>query len=108
MILIGKKLKSITFLSQVLHIPQTTLSKWINDGYIPTKDINSPDVTAITSLIAIHKSLFSMFRQPKDQLEWLTTKHPVFNNEPLNVMSQNFTHLQRVRTYLDYVRGRGA
>ncbi len=98
---------STTKLSDVLNIPQTTLSKWIKDGYIP-KEINSPDVTAIISLISIHKSLFSMFNSELDQIAWLETKHPVFKAPPLEVMSQDSANLVRVRTYLDYVRGRGA
>ena len=91
----------------VLHIPQTTISKWLREKSIP-KSFNSPDITAIVSLVSIHKSLYSMFSNPQDQMQWLISEHPVFNEAPRSIMAKDALGLFKIRTYLDYVRGRGA
>jgi len=96
-------------ISRILHLSPTTINGWIRKGQVPVTGRNlSPEVEAVTHLLAIHRSLSTMFSEPFHQLEWLKTTHPDFGCAPLNRMGESMAGLILVRQYLDYARGRGA
>lgn len=92
----------------VLHIPTSTINTWFSKKLIPVSKPFSPDAQAILQLVAIHKNLQNMFERSEHQLKWINTKHPDFNETPIEKMKSSIEGLICVRQYLDYVRGRGA
>lgn len=98
-----------TDIAKVLHIKKTTLNNWIRGGKVPMSypDIE-PNIQLIIHLLAIHRSLEVMFKNPVNQVAWLSTFHPQLNAVPLEMMSESAQGLIYVRQYLDYIRGRGA
>lgn len=96
-------------IARVLHLPSNTLNTWLKNGIVPMHGQTlSPDVQAITHLLAIHRSLEAMFDSPDHQLAWLNTFHPALNIVPYERLSSSLEGLIFIRQYLDYVRGRGA
>jgi Protein of unknown function (DUF2384) len=96
-------------IARVLHLSPTTINGWIRRGIIPVSERNiPPEVEAVVHLLAIHRSLASMFSEPFHQLQWLATSHPDLGFTPLHKMSESLAGLIQVRQYLDFVRGRGA
>ena len=96
-------------IARVLHLSPTTINGWIRRGIIPISGKNiPPEVEAVIHLLAVHRSLASMFSEPFHQLQWLATSHPDLGITPLSKMSESLAGLIQVRQYLDFVRGRGA
>ena len=96
-------------IARILHLSPTTINGWIRRGTIPITGRNiPPDVEAVVHLLAVHRSLASMFSEPFHQLQWLGTSHPDLGVTPLGKMSESLAGLIQVRQYLDFVRGRGA
>lgn len=94
-------------IGEVLHVPATTVNNWLAHKSVPAKAPLSPDVQAILTLVAIHRSLEAMFDKSENQLLWLTTKHPDFlGKSPLEQMESSMEGLIGVRTYLDFARGK--
>lgn len=96
-----------TDIAGILRLPPTTVNNWLSEGKVPMKEVD-PRGEAVLHLLAIHRSLEAMFRDPIDQRAWLTTMHPELKAPPLAVMKRTLESLIVVRRYLDYVRGRGA
>ena len=95
-------------ISQMLHIPTSTINTWLQRKQIPFSDPPSPDTQAIIHLIAIHNSLHSMFEKAEHQLKWLETPHPDMGVPPIEAIQGSIEGMIGVRQYLDYARGRGA
>lgn len=95
-------------LSNILHIPASTINTWLGKMSIPVSKPFSPEVQAILTLVAIHKDLDAMFDKKEHQLKWLNTPHPDMQTSPVKKMEESVEGLIGVRQYLDYVRGRGA
>lgn len=95
-------------IARVLHLSPTTINGWIRRRIVPISRNITPDVQAVVHLLAVHRSLASMFSEPFHQLQWLETSHPDLGVAPLNKMSESMAGLIHVRQYLDFVRGRGA
>ncbi|MBC7531128.1 MAG: DUF2384 domain-containing protein [Oligoflexus sp.] len=93
-------------LSEILGKDGSTWKRWNRDKAIPLKDKHLRE--AVSHFIAIFRSLGAMFGNKNDRTLWLKTEHPDFEKSPLALMMQDFRGLIQVRTYLDYVRGRGA
>ena len=96
-------------IARVLHLSPTTINGWIRRRIVPLSSKNiTPEVEAVIHLLAVHRSLASMFSEPYLQLQWLGTSHPDLGITPFKRMSESLAGLIQVRQYLDYVRGRGA
>lgn len=97
-------------MARLLHIRPNTYGNWINANKVPLGVPPwSPDIEAVISLMAIHRSLSAMFNLPDDQVIWLKTPHPDFRQEsPLNYAKASCAGLFYLKAYLDYIRGRGA
>jgi hypothetical protein len=96
-------------IAKLLHLPSNTFNMWLKNGAIPINGHTlSPDVQAITHLLAIHRSLEAMFDNNEHQQLWLNTFHPELNIVPYELMATSLEGLIQVRQYLDYIRGRGA
>ena len=95
-------------LSNILHIPASTINTWLGKENIPVSKPFSPEVQAILALVAIHKNLEAIFEEKEHQLKWLNTEHPDMFKAPVKKMEESIEGLIGVRQYLDYVRGRGA
>lgn len=95
--------------AKLLHLPPNTFNTWLKNGAIPISGHTlSPDVQAITHLLAIHRSLEAMFDNTEHQQLWLNTHHPELNAIPQERMIHSLEGLIEIRQYLDYIRGRGA
>ncbi|HEU5280934.1 MAG TPA: MbcA/ParS/Xre antitoxin family protein [Gammaproteobacteria bacterium] len=96
-------------IAKLLHLPSNTFNTWLKNGAIPISGHTlSPDVQAITHLLAVHRSLEAMFDNTEHQQLWLNTHHPELNAIPQALMISSLEGLIQVRQYLDYIRGRGA
>ncbi|MCX6109565.1 MAG: MbcA/ParS/Xre antitoxin family protein [Proteobacteria bacterium] len=91
--------------AKLLHVDKSTISLWRKKGTVPDA---GPQVEIIKTVLAIHRSLGGMFRATEDQIAWLTTPHPSFEEAPLAVAIKSIEGLFQVRRYVDYVRGLGA
>lgn len=100
---------SDTAVADVLHLHANTIKKWLADKNVPIgQPPFAPHYEALLHLLAIHRSLSTMFSKPENQRAWLATKHPDFNFAPLEKMRESVEGLILIRQYLDYIRGRGA
>lgn len=99
-----------TKIAMILHLPANTLNTWLKNGFIPMNNspLLPPDIQVIIHLLAIHRSLETMFHDPAHQRAWLATKHPELNIIPEKMMGESIIGLIYIRQYLDYIRGRGA
>lgn len=96
-------------IAKMLHIPTNTFNSWLKKGSVPiTKLPLTPDVQAITHLIAIHSNLESMFQEPIYQKKWLSTLHYELKLVPEELMAESIEGLIFIRQYLDYLARRGA
>lgn len=98
-----------TKIAHILHLPPNTVNTWLKNGKVPINNfILHPDIQVIIHLLAIHRSLETMFDDPAHQRAWLSTMHPELNAIPEKLMGESIDGLIFIRQYLDYVRGRGA
>jgi hypothetical protein len=96
-------------MARLLHAKTSTFHSWKEREEIPVSQKPlSPDMEVVVAVIAIYRSLSAMFSSPKDQIEWLTSTHPEFQVTPLKFAETSSPNLFQLRSYLDYVRGRGA
>lgn len=96
-------------MARLLHTKAPTFHSWQKRGEIPVSAAPlSPEMEVVVAVIAIYRSLSAMFSNPKDQVAWLTSKHPEFQVSPLKFAEASSPNLFQLRAYLDYVRGRGA
>lgn len=96
-------------IASLLRISPTTVNHWLREKKGPLgKPPFSPDQEAVMHLLAVHRSLDAMFSDSRNQVAWLTTKHPELEQAPIDLMKSSTVGLIFVRQYLDYVRGRGA
>lgn len=96
-------------IAAILHLRPGTVNAWLQNKRVPIgKPPFDPTAEALINLLAVHRSLDSMFSEPKNQVAWLKTKHPELGCAPIDKMQENAEGLALVRGYLDYVRGRGA
>ena len=96
-------------MARLLHAKAPTFHSWKERGEVPVSQAPlSPDMEVVVAIIAIYRSLSAMFANPKDQVAWLTSKHPEFQVPPLKFAEASSPNLFQLRSYLDYVRGRGA
>lgn len=96
-------------IARILHLSPTTINGWMRRKIVPiSSNIITPEIEAVVHLLAIHRSLASMFSESYHQLQWLETSHPDLGVAPLDKMSESLAGLIQVRQYLDFVRGRGA
>jgi hypothetical protein len=97
-------------ISRFIHIPRPTVNHWLKQKRVPVEKPGAftPTTEAVLHLIAIHRSLFSMFDLPDRQKAWIFTPHPVMKESPADIMNRSVEGLCYVRRYLDYLRGRGA
>lgn len=96
-------------MARLLHTKAPTFHSWKERAEIPVSQRSlSPDMEVVVAVIAIYRSLSAMFSNPKDQIAWLTSKHPEFQVPPLKFAEASSPNLFQLRSYLDYVRGRGA
>lgn len=96
-------------MARLLHTKAPTFHSWKKREEIPVSQAPlSPDMEVVVAVIAIYRSLSAMFTNPKDQVAWLTAKHPEFQLSPLKFAEASSPNLFQLRSYLDYVRGRGA
>jgi hypothetical protein len=91
--------------AELLHVDKSTLSRWRDRQRVP---IVGPQVEINKTVLALHRSLGSMFRAPSDQVAWLMTPHPTIGRAPFDVATESLEGLFKIRRYVDYVRGRGA
>mgnify|MGYP001589189512 CR=1 FL=1 len=106
----GRWLLSNKTMAALLHVAPNTYGLWINKEEVPAGGIPyRPETEAVIALLAIHRSLSAMFSNPQDQLLWLTTTHPSLQSKsPLQFAMSSLANLFQLRSYLDFVRGRGA
>ncbi|QQR80470.1 MAG: hypothetical protein IPJ69_14425 [Deltaproteobacteria bacterium] len=97
-------------MAKTLHLKANTYGNWIKSGEIPVgKPPYAPEIEILVTLIAIFRSLGSMFQKFSDQVLWLETPHPHFQKaSPLQFAQATCENLFYLRHYLDYARSRGA
>lgn len=96
-------------ISRLLHATPQTYGNWIKSKKIPLSNPYSPENEVVIAFIAIYRSLGAMFQSPRDQILWLQSPHPQFDNQsPIQFAQQSSENVFGLRSYLDYVRGRGA
>lgn len=89
-------------IANILHLPPSTINAWLKKGAVPLHDCNlRPEIQAIVHLLAIHRSLESMFENPIHQGAWLTTIHPELGMAPEKIMGESMEKLIFIRQYLD-------
>jgi hypothetical protein len=94
-----------TKFADLLHVDKSTLSTWRKKGMVP---ISGSQAEINKTVLALHRSLGSMFRSSADQIAWLMTPHPTIKRAPFEVATESLEGLFKIRRYVDYVRGRGA
>lgn len=92
-------------LAELLHVDKSTVSKWRKQQLVPD---SGTQAEINKTVLALHRSLGSMFRAPVDQIAWLMTLHPAIGRPPFDVAIESVEGLFKIRRYVDYVRGRGA
>lgn len=96
-------------MARLLHTNASTFHHWKTRGEVPvSRPPLRPDMEVVVAVVAIYRSLSAMFTNPRDQVAWLTTRHPDFEMAPLNFAVKSSPNVFLVRAYLDFVRGRGA
>jgi len=96
-------------MARLLHTKAPTFHSWKKREEVPVSQAPlSPEMEVVVAVIAIYRSLSAMFANPKDQVAWLTSKHPEFQVSPLKFAEASSPNVFQLRSYLDYVRGRGA
>jgi hypothetical protein len=96
-------------MARLLHTKPPTFHSWKEREEIPVSQPPlTPDMEVVVAVIAIHRSLSAMFSNPHDQVAWLTAKHPTFEVTPIEFAIKSSANLFQLRSYLDFVRGRGA
>ena len=96
-------------MARLLHAKPSTFHSWKEREEIPVSALPlTPDMEVVDAVIAIYRSLSAMFSNPKDQIAWLNAKHPEFHLAPINYAEKSSPNLFQLRSYLDFVRGRGA
>jgi hypothetical protein len=95
-------------MARLLHTKPPTFHSWKTREEIPVSEPLSPDMEIVVAVLAIYRSLSSMFSNPKDQITWLNTQHPELQAIPLKFAEASSPGLFQLRAYLDFVRGRGA
>ena len=95
-------------IARLLHTKGPTFHNWKEREEIPISAVLTPDMEVIVAVIAIYRSLSAMFANPKDQVAWLNAKHPELQAAPLKFAESSSPNLFQLRSYLDFVRGRGA
>lgn len=96
-------------MARLLHTKPSTFHSWKERKEVPVSHPPlSPDMEVVVAVIAIFRSLSAMFSNPKDQIAWLTSKHPELQAQPIKFAEASSPNLFQLRTYLDFVRGRGA
>ena len=96
-------------MARLLHTKPSTFHSWKEKGEIPVSALPlTPDMEVVVAVIAIYRSLSAMFSNPKDQVAWLNAKHPEFHLAPIKFAEHSSPGLFQLRSYLDFVRGRGA
>jgi len=91
--------------AELLHVDKSTVSKWRKQQMVPVVGIQAE---VNKTVLALHRSLGSMFRSTRDQVAWLMTPHPSIGRAPIDVATESLEGLFKIRRYADYVRGRGA
>jgi|LauGreDrversion4_2_1035121.scaffolds.fasta_scaffold837846_1 hypothetical protein len=91
--------------AELLHVDKSTVSKWRKQQMVPDTGIQAE---VNKTVLALHRSLGSIFRSATDQVAWLKTPHPTIGRAPMEVATQSLEGLFKIRRYADYVRGRGA
>ena len=95
-------------MARLLHVKPPTFHNWKHQAEIPISAELTPDIELIIAVIAIYRSLSAMFASPKDQVAWLNSKHPQLQAIPIKFAESSSSNLFQLRSYLDFVRGRGA
>ncbi len=95
--------------AKLLRLSVSTVNTWLKKERVPIgRPPFDPTAEALLNLLAVHRSLDSMFSDSKNQVAWLETEHPELGFVPLEKIQESMEGLILVRQYLDYVRGRGA
>lgn len=96
-------------MADFLHTKPNTYGYWLQKERIPLGKSLSPEMELVVALMAIYRSLGAMFVSAKDQVLWLRTPHPDFAHQsPLDFAKSSAENFFYLRSYLDYIRGRGA
>lgn len=97
-------------LAASLHIDASTVSRWFkSESCNVNPDGRSNDFQVVVHLLAIYRSLASIFSNPMDRRAWFQAPNEHFRNEsPENLLREGIEGLLLVRQYLDFVRGQGA
>ena len=97
-------------LAACLHIDASTLSRWYKDGICKLNpDNRSNDYQVLIHLLAIYRSLTSIFSNPADRKAWFQANNNHLHGEsPEGLLQSGIDGLLQVRQYLDFVRGQGA
>ena len=98
---------SPSILASILRKNRSRLTQWQQNGGLP-ENLQPATKETLQHLLAIYRSLGAIFQSPSDQVKWLKADHPDLGGKPLAMMQQSIQGLIEVRTYLDYIRGRGA
>ncbi len=96
-------------MARLLHTRPPTFHSWKEREEVPLSKLPlTPDMEVVVATIAIYRSLSAMFSNPQDQVAWLNAKHPAFEAAPIDFATKSSANLFQIRSYLEYVRGRGA
>lgn len=97
-------------MSELLHVKPNTYGNWMQSGRVPIgRKPFSPEVELVIAVVAIFRSLGAMFDSYHNQVQWLDSPHPNFQNQsPFEFAKQSCANVFWLRQYLDYKRGRGA
>ena len=94
-------------IGRFLRIPATTINTWLNKKRVPFKS-SSNDIDRLIDFISIHRCLSAFFDSSVARVEWLNTFRDDLNAVPREMMEGSFEDFLTVRSYLDYMRVRGA
>lgn len=97
-------------LASCLHIDPSTLSRWFKSkACLVNPEGKGNDFQVIIHLLAIYRSLASIFSNPMDRRAWFEAPNAHLQNEsPENLLKNGIEGLLLVRQYLDFMRGQGA
>jgi len=97
-------------LAGCLHIDASTVSRWYKDGLCKLNPENrGNDYQVLIHLLAIYRSLASIFSNPADRKAWFQSANLHLRGEsPESLLESGIDGLLSVRQYLDFVRGQGA
>ena len=95
-------------IANVLRLPMRIVNNWLGSKrIILNRKAYTPNQLAVIDLIAIHKSLLSMFSKKENRLAWLNAIHHTLGKRPWDIMKEPHG-LHIIKTYLDTVIDRGA